>query len=142
MGYKIASNISVGYSIFRADIGSARVDFPGGSAEATFNSGRKILGLPDDTKIWVGHDYPSAGRDAPVPFMTVKQQKYGNKHLKDGIAEREFTEMRRKHDESLAAPRLLHPSLQMNIRAGRLPAPTSSGQRTVHLPLVLPKVDW
>ncbi|KAH7472057.1 hypothetical protein FOMA001_g13684 [Fusarium oxysporum f. sp. matthiolae] len=75
VGYKIGSNIFVGDSIFHADIGSAHADFPGGSAEAIFNSGRKILALPDDTKIWIGHDYPPAGRDAPVPFMTVKQQK-------------------------------------------------------------------
>ncbi|KAJ4249094.1 hypothetical protein NW762_012427 [Fusarium torreyae] len=140
MGYKIGNNIFVGDSIFHADIGSARADFPGGSAEAIFNSGRKILALPDDTKIWVGHDYPPEGRETPVPFMTVKQQKEQNKHLNDRVVEQEFVEMRRKRDESLAAPRLLHPSLQMNIRAGRLPAPTSSGQRMVHLPLVLPKV--
>ncbi|KAL5603778.1 hypothetical protein FOVSG1_006528 [Fusarium oxysporum f. sp. vasinfectum] len=142
MGYRIGSNIFVGDSIFHVDIGSARTDFPGGSAEAIFNSGRKILSLPDDTKVWVGHDYPPAGRNAPVPFMTVKQQKEENKHLRDGVIEREFIEMRRKRDELLAAPRLLHPSLQINIRAGRLPAPTSSGQRMVHLPLVLPKVTW
>ncbi|KAM0554841.1 hypothetical protein ACHAPJ_006575 [Fusarium lateritium] len=142
MGYKIGKNIFVGDSIFHADIGSARADFPGGSAEAIFNSGRKILALPDDTKVWVGHDYPPEGRETPVPFMTVKQQKEQNKHLNDKIVEQEFIEMRRKRDQSLAAPRLLHPSLQMNIRAGRLPVPTSSGQRMVHLPLVLPKVAW
>lgn len=135
-------NIFVGDSIFNADIGSARVDFPGGSAEAIFKSCRKILDLPNETRIWVGHDYPPLERGTPLASMTVKQQKDENKHLKDNVAERDFINMRRKRDASLAAPRLLHPSLQINIRAGRLPIPISSGYRLVHIPLTLPKVAW
>ncbi|KAH7313973.1 beta-lactamase-like protein [Stachybotrys elegans] len=135
MGYRIGGNVFVGDSIFHVDIGSARADFPGGSAEAVYHSGRKLLALPDETKIWMGHDYPSEERRAPVPFLTVKQQREENKHLKDGIGEAEFIEMRRKRDETLPPPRLIHPSLQMNIRGGRLPAPTASGIRMVHFPL-------
>lgn len=124
------------------DIGSARADFPGGSAEAVYNSGRKLLALPDETKVWVGHDYPPDGQRAPVPFLTVKQHREENKHLKDGTLEAEFVEMRRKRDSTLAAPRLIHPSLQMNIRGGRLPATTASGLRMVHLPLQLSATPW
>ncbi|KAK6858707.1 hypothetical protein PG995_005271 [Apiospora arundinis] len=142
MGYRIGGNVFVGDSIFHVDIGSARADFPGGSAEAVYNSGRKLLVLPDNTKIWVGHDYPSKERDVPVPFTTVKQQREENKHLKDGTPKEEFVQMRRKRDEMLAAPRLIHPSLQMNIRGGRLPAPTASGLRLVHFPLQVPEPAW
>ncbi|KAM0239534.1 hypothetical protein ACHAP5_008257 [Fusarium lateritium] len=138
MGYHIGNNVFVGDSIFHVDIGSARADFPGGSAEAIFNSGRKLLALPIETKIWVGHDYPPSGRDAPVPFATVQEHRMKNKHLKDGTREEEFVEMRRKRDETLAAPRLIHPSLQLNIRGGRQPAPLASGYRMVHLPLTGP----
>ncbi|KAH7183457.1 beta-lactamase-like protein [Fusarium flagelliforme] len=138
MGYHIGSNVFVGDSIFHVDIGSARADFPGGSAQDIFKSGRKLLALPEDTKIWVGHDYPPEGRNAPVPFATVREHRQNNKHLKDGTQEEEFVEMRSKRDATLAAPRLIHPSLQVNIRGGRLPAPSPSGVRMVHLPLVTP----
>ncbi|KAL1581772.1 hypothetical protein WHR41_09553 [Cladosporium halotolerans] len=141
VGYKIGNNVFVGDSVFNIDLGSARADFPGGSAEAIFNSGRKLFLLPEDTKIWIGHDYPPEGRDKPVPFMTVKQQKEKNKHLKDGTAKYEFIEMRRTRDETLASPRLLHASLQMNIRAGRLPRPTASGERMLQIP-VEAEVSW
>ncbi|KAF9766277.1 hypothetical protein IL306_001331 [Fusarium sp. DS 682] len=135
MGYHIGKNVFVGDSIFHVDIGSARADFPGGSAEAIFNSGRRLLALPEDTKIWVGHDYPPADREIPVPFATVKEHRENNKHLKDGTREHEFIEMRKKRDESLAAPRLIHPSLQVNIRGGRLPEPNASGLKIIHLPV-------
>ncbi|RGP78281.1 beta-lactamase hydrolase [Fusarium longipes] len=138
MGYQIGSNVFVGDSIFHTDIGSARVDFPGGSAEDIFKSGRKLLSLPDDTKIWVGHDYPPEGRKTPVPFATVGQHRQNNKHFKDGTREEEFVKMRKERDATLAAPRLIHPSLQVNIRAGQLPAPSASGSRMLHLPLVNP----
>ncbi|KFA72037.1 hypothetical protein S40288_02276 [Stachybotrys chartarum IBT 40288] len=142
MGYKIGSNVFVGDSIFQVDIGSARADFPGGSAETLYNSGRKLLALPDDTKIWVGHDYPPEGRNAPLPFVTVKKQREQNKHLKDGTVKEEFVEMRSKRDKTLAPPRLIHLALQMNIRAGRLPPPTASGLRVLQLPLIIPESAW
>jgi hypothetical protein len=85
-------------------------------------------------KIWTGHDYPSQGRK-PTPYMTVEEHKQQNKHLRDGITEQDFVAMRTQRDQTMAAPRLIHPSLQMNIRSGRLPKPTSSGLQMLHLPL-------
>lgn len=142
MGYKIGDNVFVGDSIFHADLGSARADFPGGSAEALFSSGRKLLSLPNHVKLWSGHDYPPADRKEPAPFMTVQQHREQNKHLKDGVSEQEFVLLRQKRDATLAEPKLLHQSLQMNIRAGRLPEPTASGDRMLCVPLKLKSVEW
>lgn len=136
-----ADSVLVGDSVFNIDIGSARADFPGGSAEAIYESGRKLFALPDHTKIYTGHDYPHEGRAEPVPYMTVKQHKEANRHLKNGIAKKDFTEMRQKRDKTLAEPRLIHPSLQMNIRAGRLPLPTPSGDRMLQIP-IRPESMW
>ncbi|KAL3440418.1 beta-lactamase-like protein [Aspergillus insuetus] len=123
MGYKIGDHVFCGDSIFHIDLGTARCDFPGGSAEMLFNSGRRLLDLPDHTKLWFGHDYPSEERKVPVPCMTVSEHKSRNKHLKHGVTMEEFVAVRRARDAKLAAPNLLHPSLQINIRAGRLPQP-------------------
>ncbi|OAP65324.1 hypothetical protein AYL99_01296 [Fonsecaea erecta] len=138
----LPDNVFCGDSIFHADIGTARCDFPGGSASDLFKSGRRLLSLPDHVKIWTGHDYPPAGRDAPVPWMTVAQHRQRNKHLKDGTTEEEFVAMRNERDAGLAAPRLIHQSLQVNIRAGRLPKPTDAGLRMLHLPLKPKTLEW
>lgn len=135
-------NVFCGDTIFHADIGTARCDFPGGSAQSLFNSGQKLLSFPDNVKIWTGHDYPPENRKEPVPWMTVGEHKKINKHLKSGISEKEFVSFREERDASLAAPRLLHQSLQMNIRAGRLPRPTELGLRLLHLPLRMGGVEW
>lgn len=124
------------------DIGTARCDFPGGNAKDLFQSCRKLLSLPDHVKIWIGHDYPPQGRNGPVPWMSVQDHKKLNKHLKDGISEEEFVTLRNERDAGLAAPKLLHQSLQINIRAGRLPLPTNSGYRLLHLPLKLTGEAW
>lgn len=124
------------------DFGTARADFPGGSATDLFRSGRKLLSLADNVKIWTGHDYLTEERDLAVPFMSVQDHKKGNKHLKDGLTEKEFVALRTQRDALLAAPKLLHPSLQINIRAGRLPKATASGQRLLHLPLKLVAKEW
>lgn len=124
------------------DIGTARCDFPGGDANDLFRSGRKLLSLPDHFKIWTGHDYPPEGRSDPVPWVSVQDHKKLNKHLKDGISEEEFVTLRKERDAGLAAPRLLHQSLQINIRAGRLPSPTNFGYRLLHLPLKLTGEAW
>lgn len=142
LGYKIGDNVFCGDSVFHTDIGTARCDFPGGSANNLWNSARKLLGLPDHTKIWTGHDYPPDGRGEPVPFMSVKDHKDQNKHLKNGISEEDFVALRKERDATLGEPRLLHQSLQINIRAGRLPEPTEAGQRLVHVPLKLEGVEW
>ncbi|KAF2799278.1 Metallo-hydrolase/oxidoreductase [Melanomma pulvis-pyrius CBS 109.77] len=142
MGYKIGDNVFCGDSVFNADIGTARCDFPGGSAVDLWNSARTLLALPDHTKIWTGHDYPPDGRSEPMPYMSVKDHKEQNKHLKDSITEEKFLAMRKERDASLAAPRLLDQSLQINIRGGRLPEPTEAGQRLLHLPLKLKGAEW
>lgn len=142
IGYKIGDNVFCGDSLFHADIGTARCDFPGGDASSLWNSGHKLLQLADHTKIWTGHDYVSAARAEPVPWMSVRDHKQWNKHLAQGITREEFVSQRRERDASLAAPKLLGPSLQINIRAGRLPSPTELGQRLLHLPLNLKVPEW
>ncbi|KAE8149499.1 beta-lactamase-like protein [Aspergillus avenaceus] len=142
LGYKIGDNVFCGDSLFHADIGTARCDFPGGSASNLYQSGRRLLGLSDNVKIWTGHDYPPEGRSVPVPYMSVRDHKEQNKHLKDGITEEEFVALRKERDAKLGEPRLLHQSLQVNIRAGQLPIPTAAGHRMLHLPLKLNGVTW
>ena len=137
-----SDNVFCGDSLFHVDIGTARCDFPGGSANSLYNSGRKLLELADNVKIWTGHDYPPAGREKPVPWMSVQEHKQRNAHIKDGITEQAFVALRTERDAKLAAPRLLHQSLQMNIRGGRLPKPTDVGFRMLHLPLKLECKEW
>ncbi|KAE8381199.1 beta-lactamase-like protein [Aspergillus bertholletiae] len=142
LGYKVGDNVFCGDSLFHADIGTARCDFPGGSAHSLFKSGRKLLSLPDHVKIWTGHDYPPEDRKTPMPWMSVQDHKRQNKHLRDGITEEEFVSVRQERDAKLAEPRLLHQSLQINIRAGHLPKPTEAGHRMLHVPLKLKDVKW
>ncbi|CAG8277116.1 unnamed protein product [Penicillium olsonii] len=141
LGYQIGDNVFCGDSLFHPDIGTARCDFPGGSADQLYHSVRKLLDLPDHVKIWSGHDYPSEGRDA-IAWTSVKAQKQKNKHLKAGVSEEEFVKLRKERDAGLAEPRLIHPSLQINMRAGRLPEATESGHRMLHLPLRLEAEGW
>ncbi|KAH0346544.1 putative metallo-beta-lactamase domain protein, partial [Aureobasidium melanogenum] len=137
MGYVIGDNVFSGDSVLNTDLGTARADFPGGNASDLFSSGRKLLSLPDHVKVWTGHDYVTEERGEAVPFMTVRDHKQGNKHLRNGLTEEEFVALRTQRDAKLAAPKLLHPSLQMNICAGRLPEVTEEGKRYLHLPLKL-----
>ncbi|KAJ5380882.1 Glyoxylase B2, partial [Penicillium cataractarum] len=140
LGYQIGDNVFCGDSLFHADIGTARCDFPGGDAKHLYQSGRRLLSLDDHVKIWPGHDYPPGGRE-PIPWMSVRDQRDQNKHLSDVVSEEEFVEMRRERDRNLSAPRLLHQSLQVNIRAGRLPR-VEEGHRMLRLPLKLNGLDW
>lgn len=142
MGYKVGDNVFCGDSVFNADIGSARCDFPGGSSESLYSSGRKLLSLLDNVKIWTGHDYPPKDGRSPQAYMTVHDHREQNKHLKDGITAEEFVTMRNERDAGLAAPRMLHQSLQINIRGGRLPSPTPDGQRMLRLPLDIKAAEW
>ncbi|OJJ86968.1 MBL fold metallo-hydrolase [Aspergillus glaucus CBS 516.65] len=142
VGYKIGENVFCGDSAFHADIGTARCDFPGGSARDMFQSGRKLLGLADEVKIWTGHDYPPQGREGPRPWMSVREHRRHNKHLMDGTTLEAYVAMREERDAKMSEPKLLHPSLQINIRAGQLPKPTPSGHRMLHLPLKSEGVAW
>ncbi|VUC27950.1 unnamed protein product [Clonostachys rosea] len=142
IGYRIGDNVFCGDSIFHTDIGTARCDFPGGSASTLYQSTHKLLELPDTVKIWVGHDYPPAGRDGPVAWASVKDHKAENQHLKNGVTEEEFVALRNKRDACLGEPRLLHQSLQVNIRGGRLPLPNARGERMIHTPLRTGGAEW
>ncbi|KZL85296.1 metallo-beta-lactamase domain, partial [Colletotrichum incanum] len=142
LGYEIGANVFCGDSLFHVDIGTARCDFPGGSANNLFHSGRRLLSLPTHFKIWTGHDYPPTGRAYPVSWVTVGDHRKHNQHLKDGITESEFVARRRERDAKLGEPKLLHQSLQTNIRAGQLPKPTASGHRMLRLPMKLGGMHW
>ncbi|RAH85815.1 Metallo-hydrolase/oxidoreductase [Aspergillus japonicus CBS 114.51] len=139
LGYMVGDNIFAGDSLFNPDIGTARCDFPGGSAESLWASGRRVLGMAPETKVWAGHDYPPAGR-AVVPFGTVEDHRRLNQHLKDGVGREEFLRVRRERDAGLGEPRLLHAALQVNVRGGRLPAPVGAG--TLMLGLAMACVEW
>ncbi|KAK0657738.1 beta-lactamase-like protein [Cercophora newfieldiana] len=134
MGYQFGTNIFCGDSLFHADVGTARCDFPGGSASQLYSSARRLLSFPDHVKIWTGHDYPPGTR-GPEACMTVGMHRMENKHVRDGVDEMEFVKLRRERDRGLKAPRLLHQSLQMNVRAGKLPGKTEYGDRLWHLPV-------
>lgn len=135
-GYLIGSNLFCGDSLFHADIGSARCDFPGGSAVDLWRSAQRILALPEETKVWVGHDYPPAGKRKPVACLTVGQHRELNVHVGGEREEEEFVRLREERDKVLGAPRLLHQSLQVNVRGGELPgADGESGMRMLRVPV-------
>ncbi|KAJ3111808.1 hypothetical protein HDU96_005320 [Phlyctochytrium bullatum] len=120
--FRIGNAVYVGDVVFLPDVGSARCDFPGGSAHDLYASiTASLLALPADTKVFVGHDYPPADRGTPRSFVTVDEQRRTNKHVRDGVSEEEFTKWRRERDASLGQPRLLHASLQVNANGGALP---------------------
>lgn len=126
--------IFVGDTIFAPDVGSARCDFPGGDATTLYQSVQRLLTYPDDTVLYLCHDYPPEGRDY-TPSTTVAEQKQGNKHMKTGISQDEFVQMREARDKTLSMPRLILPSVQVNIRAGELPEPEDNGVRYLKIPL-------
>ena len=133
--YLIGDAAFVGDTLFMPDYGTARADFPGGDAATLYRSTRKILALPGDTRIFVGHDYLPAGRETFAWETTVAAQRAGNVHVRDGVNEGEFVAMRESRDATLAAPTLILPSLQVNIRAGALPPAEPSGRRYLKIPL-------
>lgn len=135
-------NVFCGDSVFHPDIGTARTDFPGGSATDLYHSTRKLLSLPDNTRIWTGHDYPPPARGSPVPWLSVGSHREQNKHLMGDISLPEFIKVRQERDKQLAEPKLLHQSLQMNIRSGRLPKIEGGKYRFLKLPMKLQGVEW
>ncbi|GKZ39102.1 ethylmalonic encephalopathy 1 [Aspergillus brasiliensis] len=142
LGYMIGDNVFCGDSLFHADLGTARCDFPDGSAQSLYHSAQKLLSLPDHVKIWTGHDYPNANRTEPVPWLTVHDHRTRNKHVNEGVTEAQFLVLRQERDATLREPKLLNPSLQVNIRAGRLPRKTECGMRMLHLPLKIDGEEW
>ena len=126
--------VFVGDTLFAPDVGTARCDFPGGDAKTLYQSIQKLLALPYETLRYLCHDYPSQGRKH-CPTTTVAAQKLGNIHVKDGINEAEFVEMRERRDANLEMPRLIIPSVQLNIDAGHFPKPEDNGTRYLKVPI-------
>lgn len=135
VSYLIGDAVFVGDTLFMPDYGTARCDFPGGSAPALYASIRKILDLPGETRMFVGHDYLPAGRSEYRWETSVAEQRAENVHIHDGVSEAEFVAMRQARDATLEAPLLILPSLQVNIRAGALPPPDANGQVYLRLPV-------
>jgi len=133
--YLIGDAAFVGDTLFMPDYGTARADFPGGDAQTLYNSTRKILDLPTDTRIFVGHDYLPAGRSEFAWETSVAAQRASNIHVHDGISGSEFVAMRTARDKTLEAPQLILPSLQVNIRAGALPPTSPAGHVYLRLPV-------
>jgi len=133
--YVIGDAAFVGDTLFMPDFGTARCDFPGGSAEVMFASVQKILALPDETRVFVGHDYKAPGRDVYAWESTVGAQKALNVHVGGGRSKEEFVAMREKRDAKLAMPRLIIPSLQVNMRAGQFPEAEDNGQVYLKVPV-------
>ena len=124
----------VGDTLFMPDYGTARCDFPGGSASILYASIQKVLGLPDSTELYLCHDYPPDGRE-PQCVTTVADQKKANVHVHQGISEAEFVAMRQKRDATLSMPVLILPSVQVNMRGGQMPPAEDNGQRYLKIPV-------
>ncbi len=137
VSYRIGDAVFVGDTLFMPDYGTARADFPGGDARTLYRSIQKLLALPADTRLYLCHDYKAPGRDHYAWQTTVADEKTGNVHVGGGVDEDSFVAMREARDATLSAPALLLPSLQVNIRAGRLPEPESNGRRYLKIPLKL-----
>jgi glyoxylase-like metal-dependent hydrolase (beta-lactamase superfamily II) len=133
--YRIGDDVFVGDTLFMHDYGTARADFPGGDARALFRSIKRLLALPPETRLWMCHDYKAPGRDDYAWQSTVAEQRALNPHVKDGVTEDEFVAFRQARDAKLAAPTLLLPSIQVNIRAGRFPEAESNGVRYLKIPV-------
>ena len=125
----------VGDTLFMPDFGTARCDFPGGSADRMFDSVQRILSLPEQTRIFVGHDYKAPGRDQFAWESTVGTQKAANVHIGAGRAREDFVAIREARDATLAMPRLIVPSLQVNMRAGHMPEPEENGLSYIKVPI-------
>lgn len=137
IAYKIGDAVFVGDTLFMPDYGTARADFPGGSAHSLYHSMRKLMALPDETRLFMCHDYKAPGRDHYAWETTVAEQRANNVHVHDGVSEDEFVAMRETRDAKLAAPLLLMPSIQVNIRAGKLPPVESDGVHYLKIPVQL-----
>ena len=132
--YVIGDAAFVGDTLFMPDFGTARCDFPGGSAETMWESIQKILSLPEETRIFVGHDYKAEGRDHYAWETTVGDQKRLNRHIGAGKSRADFIALRQARDATLAMPRLIIPSLQVNMRAGQMPEPEENGKSYLKVP--------
>ncbi|MCW1954914.1 MBL fold metallo-hydrolase [uncultured Lentibacter sp.] len=133
--YVVGDAAFVGDTLFMPDFGTARCDFPGGSSDVLYDSVQKILSLPDETRIFVGHDYKAPGRDDFAWETTVGEQKAANIHVGEGRSKGEFVKMRDARDATLAMPKLIIPSLQVNMRAGQMPPADETGDVFLKVPV-------
>lgn len=138
VSYHIGDAVFVGDTLFMPDYGTARADFPGGSAHTLYQSIQKLLALPPATRLFMCHDYKAPGRDIYAWESTVAEERARNVHVHDGVDADAFVAMRERRDATLAAPTLLLPSIQVNIRAGRLPKAESNSVRYLKIPMRLP----
>jgi glyoxylase-like metal-dependent hydrolase (beta-lactamase superfamily II) len=134
MTHVVGDAAFVGDTLFMPDGGSARADFPGGDARTLYRSIQRVLALPPQTRLFMCHDYGPNGRDIRWE-TTVAEQREHNIHVRDGITEEEFVRTREARDRTLDMPKLIIPSLQVNMKAGELPAPDASGKRFLKVPL-------
>jgi glyoxylase-like metal-dependent hydrolase (beta-lactamase superfamily II) len=135
--YRIGDVVFVGDTLFMPDYGTARADFPGGDARQLFRSIKRILALPEETRIFVCHDYKAPGRDTYAWETTVGDERRKNLHVRDGVEEDAFVKQRTARDATLSAPSLLMPSIQVNMRAGQLPPSDSNGIHYLKIPVKL-----
>ncbi len=133
--YVIGDAAFVGDTLFMPDYGTARCDFPGGDARALFRSIQKVLALPPETRLFLCHDYKAEGRDQFAPMTTVAEQRRANIHVHDGVTEDEFVALRTERDATLGMPRLILPSVQVNMRAGDMPPAEDNGQVYLKVPI-------
>lgn len=139
ISYKVGNAVFVGDTLFMPDYGTARVDFPGGDAASLYRSIRRILALPPETRLFMCHDYKAPGRETYAWETTVAEQRANNVHIHQGVDEAAFVAMRTARDKGLAMPRLLLPSVQVNIRAGRFPPAEDNGMSYLKIPVRLPE---
>ncbi|AXS40894.1 MBL fold metallo-hydrolase [Breoghania sp. L-A4] len=137
ISYRIGDAVFVGDTLFMPDFGTARADFPGGDARQLYRSMQRLLSLPDDTRLFMCHDYKAPGRDAYAWETTVAEEKRDNIHIGGGTSEDDYVAMREARDATLSAPALLMPSIQVNIRAGKLPPAESNGVTYLKIPVKL-----
>lgn len=138
IAYRIGDAAFVGDTLFMPDYGTARADFPGGDARLLYRSIRRVLSLPADTRVFLCHDYKAPGRDVYRWETTVGEERRNSIHVRDGTSEEAFVAMREARDATLAVPKLLLPSVQVNIRAGQFPAAAENGVHYLRIPIKLP----
>ena len=135
LSYVVEDAVFVGDTLFMPDYGTARCDFPKGSASMLFDSVQQLFHLPEHMRVFLCHDYLPENRDRYQCETTIQEQKQGNVHIHQGVTKAEFVEMRTRRDASLSMPKLILPAIQINMNAGRMPEPESNGQRYLKLPL-------
>ena len=135
MTYVVGDAAFVGDTMFMPDYGTARADFPGGDARTLYRSIKKVLSLPPETRLFMCHDYKAPGRDEYKWETTVAEERANNVHVHDGVTEDEFVAMREARDATLDMPRLILPSIQINMRAGQMPEPDDNGTSYLKIPL-------